>query len=78
MLHFTFSPESLILLEEINGRDAYEAHVAGEHGRDPQTIAFPFGEAGNVTFPITKLMVWRGPNPRFSGKSIMCYVVKHK
>ena len=40
MLHFTFSPESLILLEEINGRDACEAHVAGEHGRDPQPIAF--------------------------------------
>ena len=41
MLHFTFSPESLILLEEINGGDAYEAHVAGEHGGDPRTIAFP-------------------------------------
>ena len=26
---------------EINGRDAYEAHVAGEHGGDPRTIAFP-------------------------------------
>ena len=23
-------------------------------------------------------MVLRGPNPRFSGKSIMCYVLKHK
>ena len=40
-MNFTFSPESLILLKEINGRDAYEAHVAGEHGGDPRTIAFP-------------------------------------
>ena len=37
-----------------------------------------FGKVGNVTFPITKLMVLRGPNPRFSGKSIMCYGLKHK
>ena len=37
-----------------------------------------FGKVGNVTFPITKSMVWRGPNPRFSGRSIMCYVLKHE
>ena len=37
-----------------------------------------FGKVGNVTFPTRKLMVLRGPNPRFSGKSIMCYISKHK
>ena len=37
-----------------------------------------FGKVGNVTFPITKLMVLRGRNPRFSGKSMMCYLLKHK
>ena len=37
-----------------------------------------FGKAGNVSFLSRKLMVLRDPNPRFSGKSIMCYVLKHK
>ena len=40
MQYFTFSPESLILLTKSIGRDAYEADAAGEHGRDPQPIAF--------------------------------------
>ena len=38
-----------------------------------------FRKAGNVSFLIRKLMVLRGPNPRFSGKSLMMsYVLKHK
>ena len=40
ILHFTFSPESLILLEGINGRDAYEAHVAGSTGGIPEPLLF--------------------------------------